>query len=110
MREMKPSTRQRFISLSYDFPSAENEARIICEESGVSADVARRLVNIAKKIRSLHELSLLESVSTRLLVSAGKLIARDVPPRLACITAIAEPMTDEPETLAAIRQVIELSI
>lgn len=110
MREMKPSTRQRFISLSFDFPSAENEARIICEESGVSADVAKRLVNIAKKIRSLHELSLLESVSTRLLVSAGKLIARDVPPRLACLTAIAEPMTDEPDALAAIRQVIELSI
>lgn len=110
MREMKPSTRQRFVALSFDFPTAESEARIICEESGVAPEVAKRLVNIAKKVRSLHELSLLESVSTRLLVSAGKLIVRDVPPRLACISAIAEPLTDEPETLAAIRQVIELSI
>jgi nitric oxide reductase NorQ protein len=110
MREMKPSTRQRFVSLSFDFPSAESEARIIIEESGIPADAAKRLVNIARKVRSLHELSLLESVSTRLLVSAGKLIAREVPPRLACISAIAEPLTDEHETLAAIRQIIELSI
>ncbi|MCP5542138.1 MAG: CbbQ/NirQ/NorQ/GpvN family protein [Akkermansiaceae bacterium] len=110
MREMKPSTRQRFVSLSFDFPAEENEVRIVAEESGVEPKIAERLVRIGRKIRHLHELSLLESASTRLLVAAGKLIAAGVPPRLACVAAVAEPLTDEPEALAAMRQVIELSI
>jgi len=108
MREMKPSTRQRFVSLSFDYPSEESEVRIVIGETNVDAKTAGRLVRVARKVRSLHELSLLESASTRLLVSAGKLIAAGVPPRQACLAAIAEPLTDEPETLAAIRQVIEL--
>jgi len=108
MREMKPSTRQRFVSLSFDYPSEESEVRIVIGETNVDAKTAARLVRVARKVRSLHELSLLESASTRLLVSAGKLIVAGVPPRQACLAAIAEPLTDEPETLAAIRQVIEL--
>ncbi len=110
MREMKPSTRQRFIALSFDYPAPDQEAQIVAQETGIDEKTANRLVQIARKIRTLHELSLLESASTRLLVAAGQLIAAGVPPRLACITAIAEPLTDEPDALAAIRQVIELSI
>ena len=79
-------------------------------ESGVEAATARRLVQIARKVRHLTELSLMESVSTRLLVAAGKLIAAGVPPRLACIAAISEPLTDDADARTAIRQVIELAI
>ncbi len=110
MREMKPSTRQRFVSLAFDYPSEESEVRIVTGETGVDAKTATRLVRVARKVRALHALSLLESASTRLLVSAGKLIAAGVPPRQACLAAIAEPLSDEPETLAALRQVIELTI
>ena len=67
-------------------------------------------VQIGRKVRHLSELSLAESVSTRLLVSAGRLIHAGVPPRLACVSAIAEPITDDADARAAIRQVIELSI
>ncbi len=110
MRELKPSTRQRFVALSFGYPSEDQEARIITQEAGAEPATARRIVGVARKIRNLTELSLAESVSTRLLVSAGKLVARGVPPRLACRTAIAEPLSDDTDTLDALRQVIEVSI
>lgn len=110
MRELKPSTRQRFVALSFNYPSEEQEAQIVGQESGAERAAVRRIVQIARKIRNLTELSLVESVSTRLLVAAGKLIARGVPPRLACCTAIAEPLSDDEDTLAALRQVIEISV
>lgn len=110
MRELKPSTRQRFVALSFDYPTEEQEAEIVEKESGAERGVVKRIVRIAGKIRGLTELSLVESVSTRLLVAAAKLISRGVPPRLACTTAIAEPLSDEADTLKALRQVIELSI
>lgn len=110
LRELKPSTRQRFVALSFEYPPEAQEVEIVGQESGAEVAVARRIVQIGRKIRNLTELSLLESVSTRLLVAAGKLIARGVPPRLACSTAIAEPLSDDLDTLKALRQVIEISI
>lgn len=110
MREMKPSTRQRFVALSFDHATEPQEISIVAQESGVAPATAKRLVQIARKIRHLTELSLLESASTRLLVAAGKLIVAGVPPRLACATAIAEPLTDEAEARAAIKQIIDLTI
>jgi nitric oxide reductase NorQ protein len=110
MRELKPSTRQRFIALNFEYPTESQEIAIITQESGVETATAKKLVQIARKIRHLTELSLLESASTRLIVAAGKLIAAGVPPRLACITAMAEPLTDDVDARAAIRQVIDLAI
>lgn len=110
MRELKPSTRQRFIALNFDYPSESQEVEIVSTESGLDAAVSRKLVQIAGKIRHLTELSLMESVSTRLLVAAGKLIAAGLPPRLACLTAICEPLTDDADARGAVRQVIELTI
>lgn len=108
MRELKPSTRQRFVALRFQFPSPDHEREIVARESGCAEDVSRRLVQIAAKVRALHELALMESVSTRLLISAGALIAAGVPPRQACRNAIAEPLTDDEDALAALAQVIDL--
>jgi nitric oxide reductase NorQ protein len=110
MRELKPSTRQRFIALNFDYPTEAQEIAIVAQEARVPTATAKQLVQIARKIRHLTELSLLESASTRLVVAAGKLIVAGVPPRLACLTAIAEPLTDDVEARAAIRQVIDLAI
>ena len=65
---------------------------------------------IARKIRHLTELSLIESVSTRLLVDAAKLIRQGLPPRFATTAAVAEPLTDDPDALKAIRQIIDLTL
>lgn len=108
MRELKASTRQRFVGYSFGYPSEETEIQIVCGETGIEAATAKKLVGIARKIRNLTELALIESVSTRLLVDAAKLIKQGLPPRFAAAAAIAEPLTDDPDALAAIRQVIDL--
>ncbi|MFT5316071.1 MAG: nitric oxide reductase NorQ protein, partial [Candidatus Krumholzibacteriia bacterium] len=74
LRELKPSTRQRFIAQSFGYPSESAESEIVQAESGVESSVARSIVRIGNKIRNLAELSLLEPASTRLMVAAGQLI------------------------------------
>ena len=110
MRELKPSTRQRFVGVGFTHPDADVEARIVVGETNVAEKTARSLVQVARKVRQLTELSLLETVSTRLLVDAAKLIVQGLPPRYAATVAVAEPLTDDPDALAAIRQVIELTL
>lgn len=93
-KELKPSTRQRFVALSFDYPQPKVEVEILVNETGISADIASKLVGIASKIRNLTELGLTETVSTRLLVDAAKLIHNGLPKRLSVHVAIVEPLTD----------------
>jgi nitric oxide reductase NorQ protein len=95
LKQLKPSTRQRFVGLSFSYPSEPIETEIVQAESGVDASMARKLVVLANKIRGLHELGLAESVSTRLLVDAGKLIAGGLNARLAAEVAVVEPLSDD---------------
>ena len=110
MRELKASTRQRFVGYTFGYPAEEVEIRILCGETGIDVAIAAKLVSVARKVRHLTELSLIESVSTRLLVDAAKLIGRGLPPRFAAAAAIAEPLTDDPDALKAIRQIIDLTL
>jgi nitric oxide reductase NorQ protein len=109
-KELKPSTRQRFIALSFSYPEASIEAEIIINETNVNADDAKKLVTIANKIRNLTELGLTETVSTRLLVDAGKLIYTGLPKRLAVRVAIVEPLTDELQIIEALADLCNLII
>ena len=95
--------------ISRDYPSAELEASILVGETGVEEAVAKRLVRLAGKLRGLDELGLAESASTRLLVDACRLLSAGMTPRAACQAAILEPLTDEPEVLAALREVVALA-
>jgi nitric oxide reductase NorQ protein len=95
LKQLKPSTRQRFVGLSFTYPQEAVEAEIVQAESKVDAGTARKLVSLANKVRGLQELGLAETVSTRLLVDAGKLIAGGMEPRLACEVAIVEPLSDD---------------
>lgn len=108
IKELKPSTRQRFLGLSFAYPAAAIEAEIVVRESGVSPAVADRLVAFAAKVRKLVELGLSETVSTRLLVDAGQLMADGLPARLACEVGIVEPLTDEPDTRLSLCDLIAL--
>ncbi len=108
-KELKPSTRQRFISLAFDYPAPAIEAEIVATESGVDAARAGKLVALAGKIRKLEELALAETVSTRLLVAAAQLMVRGVPPRLACSAAIVESLTDDRPTAAALQDLADLT-
>ncbi|MGH8599469.1 MAG: CbbQ/NirQ/NorQ/GpvN family protein [Burkholderiales bacterium] len=102
LKELKQSTRQRFIAIEFDYPGAELEHRIILRETGLDADNADKLIRLAAMTRNLKGNGLDEGASTRLLVHAGKLILRGIPPRTACQGAISQALTDDPEMLRAI--------
>ena len=97
LKEIKPSTRQRFVALEFDCPEAAVEAGIVATEGGVDAETARRLVKLAELTRNLKGAGLDEGASTRLLVHAAQLIADGVAPAVACTAAIARALSDDPE-------------
>ncbi|MEY2780686.1 MAG: hypothetical protein RL307_390 [Pseudomonadota bacterium] len=106
MKDLKPSTKQRFVAFEFDYPDEEQEIAILRGETGVDADRARTLVNLAHTARNLKGHGLLEGVSTRLLVYAARLLAQGVPPRAACRMALVRPITDD----ADIRHSLDLAI
>lgn len=104
LKDLKQSTRQRFVALEFDYPNAQLEATILQKETGVDADLANKLVKFAGMTRNLKGSGLEEGASTRLLVHAAKLIRANVSPVTACHTAIAQALTDDAEMLAAINE------
>lgn len=107
---MKPSTRQRFAAIRFSYPVAAIESEIVAMESRCTNELARKFVGLAGRIRSNRELALQETVSTRLLVHAGKLCLAGLSPRLAANTAIAQVLTDDPEQLAALQDLVSLCL
>ncbi len=108
LRELKPSTRQRFVSLTLSYPEPRVEAEILQSVTQVESQHATRLVGLAAKIRATPQLGLKETVSTRLLVYAARLINSQMPARLACRVAIAEPLTDDLKVLESLIDLISL--
>ncbi len=107
-KELKPSTRQRFLALNFEYPDSEVEAEIVVAETGVKPEAARQLVKLAGKIRNLTHLGLSEAPSTRLLVGAAKLIATGLPPRMACHVAIVNALSDDPEVTSNLQDLADL--
>ncbi|MQC27735.1 MAG: CbbQ/NirQ/NorQ/GpvN family protein [Chloroflexi bacterium] len=106
LKDLKHSTRQRFMAIEFDYPPRDQEAEIIHRESGVDRAVAQELAKLAEKVRNLKEHGLAEGVSTRLLVYTGKLIAHGIRPRRACQTAIVWALTDDIEVQRSIEEVV----
>ncbi|MCB0659358.1 MAG: CbbQ/NirQ/NorQ/GpvN family protein [Saprospiraceae bacterium] len=109
-KELKPSTRQRFVAHTFSYPSEAIETEIIVNETKIDEATAKKLVKIGQKIRNLKELGLTETVSTRLLVDAAKLIVTGLSKRLAVKVAIIEPLTDDTEIIDALSDVCNLLI
>jgi nitric oxide reductase NorQ protein len=110
IKDLKPSTRQRFVTLSFDFPEAATEAEIVRHESGVRPAVAKALVELGHRVRRLKEQGLAEGPGTRLLVAAARLIADGISPADACRSAIIGPLTDDPDLVAAIDDVVAATV
>lgn len=102
LKDLKQSTRQRFVALEFDYPAADLESQIVHHETGISLEIAQKLVRFAEMTRNLKGSGLEEGASTRLLIHAGKLMASGISPAIACRGAIAQALTDETEMLAAI--------
>ncbi|MBI4696917.1 MAG: CbbQ/NirQ/NorQ/GpvN family protein [Gammaproteobacteria bacterium] len=106
MKGMKPSTRQRFVSLRFDFPASAREETILRAETGCDEMTAKRLVSIAHSIRALKDVDLEEVASTRLLVYAATLIRDGLDPIESCRAALVESLTDDPEIAVALEEVV----
>jgi nitric oxide reductase NorQ protein len=106
MKNLKPSTRQRFVALDFEFPPDELERRIVTHESGIDEATSQRLVQLGNLIRNLSDSGLDEPASTRLLVYAGLLISSGVSAHRACELAIAAPITDDATVQAAVLDLV----
>ncbi len=107
LKNLKPSTRQRFVGMTFDFPDKPLEKEILREETGIDAELAAQLVRLAESLRILKNHDLEEAASTRLLVYAATLINSGYPVHAACRAAIIEPLTDDTETLSALMEVVD---
>ncbi|GAA6208367.1 CbbQ/NirQ/NorQ/GpvN family protein [Cognatishimia sp. WU-CL00825] len=109
LKRLKPSTRQRFLSASFDFPEASIETAVVAQESGLDAKRVGPLIRLAGKIRGLSGMDLEEGVSTRLLIYAASLIAGGMPLLEALEAAVIEPLSDDVDTKAALRDLIAVT-
>jgi len=107
IKGLKPSTRQRFVAMSFDYPTPEQEVVIVCQESGIDKQTATQLVSLANDLRRLNTHDLEEATSTRLLVYCAFLIKSGLEPRQACTACMAEPLTDDTDTIRAIEHIID---
>jgi nitric oxide reductase NorQ protein len=106
IKDLKHSTRQRFVAIEFDYPARDLETEIIAHESGVDQGVALELARIGEKVRNLRDHGLEEGVSTRLLIYAGQLITQGIPAPRACQLAITKAITDDLEAQRAVDEII----
>jgi nitric oxide reductase NorQ protein len=106
LKDLKHSTRQRFVTIDFDYPPRDKEAQIVAHESGVPIEVAMDLAKLGEKVRHLKASGLEEGVSTRLLIYAGQLIGHGVTPRRACEVAVSKSLTDDNESQHAIDDLV----
>ena len=106
LKDLKPSTRQRFVSFDFGYPPPDVESAVVAAEAGVEPKTAETLVRIAGKVRNLTDRGLEEGVSTRLLVYAGRLMAQGSAPDVACRRALSSTLTDDADMAATIDQIV----
>ena len=106
LKDLKHSTRQRFVAIEFDYPSVEKETEIIAHESGLDEDNSNKLAILGEKIRNLKEHGLPEGASTRLLIYAAKMISQGIKPVRACQVAVNWAVTDDPLLHQGMQEVI----
>lgn len=108
-KDLKPSTRQRFVAIALGYAAPEIEARIVAAEGGLELKQAQKLVKLARKVRQLPDAGLAETASTRLLIAAARLIAGGMPPRQACRVAVVEPLSDDAVVCSGLSDLVDLA-
>lgn len=109
LKDLKPSTRQRFVALDFDFPEPEREVGIVMREGGIGRAEAETLVALAGKLRGFQDRGLAEAPSTRLLVATARLMTRGIDTKRACQVALVSPLTDDAGLLDAMNDLLDLT-
>jgi nitric oxide reductase NorQ protein len=107
LKDLKQSTKQRFMAIEFSYPPAAIETQVIEKEAGVDRDIAQKLVKLGEKVRNLRNHGLEEGVSTRLLIYAGQLIGKGIPSARACEAAVARPITDDLDMQRSIAELVK---
>ncbi len=110
IKDLKPSTKQRFITIQFNYPNQKEEVEIILNETKLKKEIAIQLTEYAKKLRNLKDLDLIETVSTRLIINAAKLIENKLDVKTACKTAIIQTLTDDKDIQINLEDILELYI
>jgi len=110
LKDLKDSTRQRMVAIELGFPPSDVEEKVVAHEAGVDALVAADFVRLAQAIRRLDRSGLREVASTRVLISAGQLVADGIPARAAARAAITAPLTDDPGLAAGLAELVDAYI
>jgi nitric oxide reductase NorQ protein len=105
-KDLKPSTRQRFVALDMSWPEAGTEAEIVAHETGVSLEIARKLVTVGARTRTLDDPALAEGASTRMLIYAATLMAGGIDAHSACRIGLIQPLADDTDLCAALMAVV----
>ena len=106
LKDLKHSTRQRFVAIEFDYPPRDMEAEIVRHESGIDKATSIQLAKLGEKVRNLKEHGLQEGASTRLLIYAGKLISQGIKPRRACQVAVNWAVTDDTSVHRSIEELV----
>ena len=106
-KDLKPSTRQRFVAMHFDYPDETTEAAIVAIEAAVPGDLAMQLVKLAHRTRALKDRGLDEGVSTRMLIYTATLIRAGVTPRASCEATMTQALTDDPDVTLALRGLVD---
>ncbi len=106
LKDLKHSTRQRFIAIEFDYPPRSQETEIIAHEAEISEEIAGELAKLGEKVRNLREHGLAEGVSTRLLIYTGRLIRKGIAPRVACQSSLVWALTDDLDVQRTLEEVV----
>jgi nitric oxide reductase NorQ protein len=109
LKDLKPSTRQRFVALDFNFPPLDTEVAIVEREGAATHATAHALVTLGQRLRGLQDRGLAEVPSTRLLIAAARLVASGIPVREACYAAIVSPLSDEATLVGAMHDLVDAS-
>ena len=110
LKDLKPSTRQRFVALAFDFPPPEREIEIVRHESGVDRATAHGIVTLGARLRNLRDRGLAEVPSTRLLVATARLIAGGIDRKTACRVGLVAPLSDDADLVGAMHDLVDLTM
>jgi nitric oxide reductase NorQ protein len=105
-KDLKPSTRQRFLAIEFTYPSLASETEIITHETGLDEQTAHAMAFLGEQLRRLDEAGAIEGPGTRLLVNAGALVRQGVSARRACEAALVQALSDDPDVQDAVTQVV----
>ena len=110
LKDLKPSTRQRFVALEFDFPPPEREVEIVQHEGGVDRATAHGIVTLGGRLRNLRDRGLAEVPSTRLLVATARLIAGGIDRKTACRVGLVAPLSDDADLVGAMHDLVDLTM